>query len=128
MFVEVVTMSWCRFLDGRVWPLEDELEVALMIDLIRHVTGQYSLLACFRACLTQSTLVLQTASEAGQLHHLSSVSTSLCPLQKGPFVMQRRLHFAAAKLLCNAQNVRCASVFTCCCYQRSVEHTSPAKV
>lgn len=28
-----------RFLDGRVWPLEDELEVRLMIDLIRHVTG-----------------------------------------------------------------------------------------
>ena len=23
-----------------MWPLEDELEVRLMIDLIRHVTGQ----------------------------------------------------------------------------------------
>lgn len=33
-----------RFLDGRVWPVEDELEVRLMIDLIRHVTGIQQLL------------------------------------------------------------------------------------
>ena len=30
----------CRFIDGRVWPKEDELEVRLMLDLVRHVTGQ----------------------------------------------------------------------------------------
>lgn len=30
----------CRYIDGRVWPKEDELEVRLMLDLIRHVTGQ----------------------------------------------------------------------------------------
>lgn len=31
---------YCRFIDGRVWPKEDELEVRLMLDLVRHVTGQ----------------------------------------------------------------------------------------
>ncbi|DBA73916.1 hypothetical protein WJX79_008469 [Trebouxia sp. C0005] len=38
---DVYALLWDlqRFLDGRVWPLEDELEVRLMIDLIRHVTG-----------------------------------------------------------------------------------------
>ena len=37
LLVQVLLLN--RFLDGRVWPLEDELEVRLMIDLIRHVTG-----------------------------------------------------------------------------------------
>lgn len=38
---DVYALLWDlqRFLDGRVWPVEDELEVRLMIDLIRHVTG-----------------------------------------------------------------------------------------
>ena len=38
--VTKMSHAFARFLDGRVWPLEDELEVRLMIDLIRHVTGR----------------------------------------------------------------------------------------
>lgn len=30
----------CRYIDGRVWPEQDELEVRLMMDLIKHVTGK----------------------------------------------------------------------------------------
>ena len=30
-----------RYIDGRVWPREDELEVRLMMDLIHHVTGTH---------------------------------------------------------------------------------------
>ena len=30
-----------RYIDGRVWPKEDELEVRLMMDLIHHVTGTH---------------------------------------------------------------------------------------
>ena len=37
--IDELPLAVDRFLDGRVWPLEDELEVRLMIDLIRHVTG-----------------------------------------------------------------------------------------
>ena len=33
------TMLVTRYIDGRVWPERDELEVRLMMDLIRHVTG-----------------------------------------------------------------------------------------
>ena len=56
-----VLCCFCRFLDGRVWPVEDELEVRLMIALIRHVTGlsqmlctvniEPCLLPCFVPCL-----------------------------------------------------------------------------
>lgn len=28
-----------RYIDGRVWPDRDELEVRLMMDLFKHVTG-----------------------------------------------------------------------------------------
>lgn len=30
----------CRYIDGRVWPESDELEVRLMMDFIKHVTGE----------------------------------------------------------------------------------------
>jgi len=30
-----------RYIDGRVWPKQDELEVRLMMDLIHHVTGTH---------------------------------------------------------------------------------------
>ena len=33
----------CRFLDGRVWPQEDEKQVKLMMAMIHHCTGR----ACF---------------------------------------------------------------------------------
>lgn len=45
---------FCRFLDGRVWPVEDELEVRLMIALIRHVTG---LSHCARSTLSLACLL-----------------------------------------------------------------------
>lgn len=32
----------CSYIDGRVWPEQDELEVRLMMDLIKHVTGKES--------------------------------------------------------------------------------------
>lgn len=34
-------MCTLRYIDGRVWPKEDELEVRLMMDLIHHVTGMF---------------------------------------------------------------------------------------
>ena len=36
---------WRRFLDGRVWPLEDEKQVKLMMAMIHHCTGVPSLLS-----------------------------------------------------------------------------------
>lgn len=38
---DVYALLWDmqRYIDGRVWPEHDELEVRLMMDLIRHVTG-----------------------------------------------------------------------------------------
>ncbi|KAL0026874.1 hypothetical protein WJX77_008256 [Trebouxia sp. C0004] len=38
---DVYALLWDmqRYIDGRVWPKEDELEVRLMMDLIHHVTG-----------------------------------------------------------------------------------------
>ena len=39
-----------RYIDGRVWPKQDELEVRLMMDLIHHVTG-ISFLLCNDICL-----------------------------------------------------------------------------
>ena len=41
----------CRYLDGRVWPEEDELEVRLMMDLIKHVTGKW-IPMCQKTCHT----------------------------------------------------------------------------
>ena len=38
------------------------------------------------------------------------MNTPFCPLQLGPFVMQCCLHFAAVKLLCNAEDLRCANI------------------
>ena len=32
----------CRFLDGRVWPQEDEKQVKLMMAMIHHCTGGLS--------------------------------------------------------------------------------------
>lgn len=54
-----------RFLDGRVWPLEDELEVRLMIDLIRHVTGapQPPFLPLPRRCTIQASSNSRCACE-----------------------------------------------------------------
>jgi len=37
----VQTTDSFRYIDGRVWPKEDELEVRLMMDLIHHVTGTH---------------------------------------------------------------------------------------
>ncbi len=40
-FVNNIAHGACRYIDGRVWPEDDELEVRLMMDLIGHVTGGY---------------------------------------------------------------------------------------
>ena len=49
----------CRYIDGRVWPEDDELEVRLMMDLIRHVTGSLLPPVAFCALLLHaSSLVL----------------------------------------------------------------------
>ena len=34
---------WHRFLDGRVWPQEDEKQVKLMMAMIHHCTGVFTL-------------------------------------------------------------------------------------
>ena len=41
----------CRYLDGRVWPKEDEKQVKLLFAFIHHCTGQQMCLQC-RACET----------------------------------------------------------------------------
>jgi len=44
-----------RYIDGRVWPKEDELEVRLMMDLINHVTGtHFALCSCPSNALPRS--------------------------------------------------------------------------
>ena len=45
--VSVHDVHTCRYIDGRVWPEKDELEVRLMMDLIKHVTGK-----CQKTCHT----------------------------------------------------------------------------
>ena len=66
----IMSGSWChvhlkcRYIDGRVWPERDELEVRLMMDLIRHVTGNKSVhltpeLYCFQASFTASMHLLE---------------------------------------------------------------------
>lgn len=37
-----VCCMWHRFMDGRVWPQEDEKQVMLMMALIHHCTGEPS--------------------------------------------------------------------------------------
>lgn len=86
---------WCgaRFLDGRVWPLEDELEVRLMIDLIRHVTGQSHFsgqTACWlasifvRVCIPDSlhcglvAALLLCQKQCNTLTHCHQIFTSVC--------------------------------------------------
>ena len=54
-----------RYIDGRVWPKEDELEVRLMMDLIHHVTGTHSAL-----CSCPSSALLSTIG--------SSASSCVC--------------------------------------------------
>ena len=54
-----------RYIDGRVWPKEDELEVRLMMDLIHHVTGTHSAL-----CSCPSSALLSTIG--------SSASSRVC--------------------------------------------------
>ena len=43
----------CRFLDGRVWPQEDEKQVKLMLAMIHHCTGGSLMIsiACMHLCL-----------------------------------------------------------------------------
>jgi hypothetical protein len=46
-----------RFLDGRVWPAEDERQVKLLFAMIHHCTGglpPLSLVPCFRSTCTSS--------------------------------------------------------------------------
>ena len=50
-----------RYIDGRVWPKQDELEVRLMMDLIHHVTGVFcSALQCHLSACTLTWLALQS--------------------------------------------------------------------
>lgn len=42
---ELYTMH-CRFLDGRVWPKEDEKQVNLMMAMIHHCTGGLCATCC----------------------------------------------------------------------------------
>lgn len=41
-----LVFNLCEWLDGRVWPKEDELEVMRLVDLIHHVTGAFHTTPC----------------------------------------------------------------------------------
>ena len=57
----------CRYIDGRVWPKEDELEVRLMISLIDHVTG-----TCLSSYSYQANTSLMLASHFISVMHACS--------------------------------------------------------
>lgn len=62
-----------RYIDGRVWPEDDELEVRLMMDLIRHVTGDQSV-----HCLSAPLGIIWPCQQHQSLCCTSSSSTLLC--------------------------------------------------
>ena len=52
-----------EWLDGRVWPRADQLEVLRLLDLIHHVTGMcLSLQAFLRSCHKTAAAGIQVSS------------------------------------------------------------------
>lgn len=62
-----------RYIDGRVWPEDDELEVRLMMDLIRHVTGDQSV-----HCPSVPLGIIWPCQQHQSLCCISSWSNLLC--------------------------------------------------
>jgi hypothetical protein len=56
-----LVFNLCEWLDGRVWPAEDELDVLRLVDLIHHVTGTNP-----RVCITAHRFSLKGVSWIGQ--------------------------------------------------------------
>lgn len=67
-----------RYIDGRVWPKEDELEVRLMMDLIHHVTGtRVALCSCPSSALLGSIdgSVISCVCPAGRHNCCTALAT-----------------------------------------------------